>query len=130
MQAETRQALSSWIRQFALAMALYIATLVTATWALASVNTRPIRTALVLAPILPGLSLIGLTIRAYRQCDEFIRLRILQAAALAALVVAAFSLIYFFLELLGLPHLSAAWIFNSLWAIFMAQMVKLMAKGQ
>ena len=130
MQSETRQALSSWIRQFGLAMAVYIAMLVVATWALASVSTRPIRTALVLAPILPGLALIGLTMRAYRRCDEFIQRRMLQAAALAALVVAAFTLIYFFLELLGLPHLSAAWISNILWAIFVAQMVRLMATGK
>jgi len=130
MQSETRQALSSWIRQFGLAMAVYIAMLVVATWALASVSTRPIRTALVLAPILPGLALIGLTMRAYRRCDEFIQRRMLQAAALAALVVAAFALIYFFLELLGLPHLSAAWISNILWAIFVAQMVRLMATGK
>jgi len=47
--------------------------------------------------------LIGLTIRAYGRCDEFIRLRMLQAAAVAAIVVAAFALIYFFLELVGLP---------------------------
>jgi hypothetical protein len=127
MQAGTRQALSSWMRQFGLAIAVYIAMLVIATCALVAVNTRPIRTALVLAPILPGLALIGLTIRAYIRCDEFIQLRILQAAALAALVVAAFTLIYFFLGLLGLPHLSVAWISNILWAIFMAQLVRLMA---
>jgi hypothetical protein len=130
MQAETRQALVGWMRQFGLAMAVYIATLATATWALTSVGAGPGRTALILAPILPGLALIGLTVRAYRRCDEFIRLRILQAAALAAIAVAVFALIYFFLELLGLPRLSAAWISNIVWAVFVAQMVRLIATGK
>jgi hypothetical protein len=72
-------------------------------------------------------ALIGLTVRAYRRCDEFIRLRILQAAALAAIVVAVFSLVYFFLELLGLPHLSTAWISNVVWAVFVVTMLRLIA---
>jgi hypothetical protein len=88
MQGETRQALISWIRGFGLTLAVYIAMLVTATWALTAMAAGPVKTALILAPIVPGLALIGLTIRAYGRCDEFIRLRMLQAAAVAAIVVA------------------------------------------
>jgi hypothetical protein len=93
-------------------------------------GASPVRTAVILAPILPGLALIGLTVRAYGRCDEFIRLRMLQAAALAAIVVAALALIYFFLELLGLPRLSTAWISNIVWVVFVAQMVRLLASGK
>jgi hypothetical protein len=118
------------MRQFGLATAVYVAALVTATWALTSVRASILRTAVILAPILPGLALIWLTIRAYGRCDEFIRLRILQAAALAAIVVAVFSLIYFFFELLGLPHLSAAWISNVVWVVFVLQMLRLIAMGK
>jgi hypothetical protein len=130
MQAETRQVLIGWMRQFGLTMAVYVAALAIATWASASEASGPLRTALILAPILPGLALIGLTVRSYRLCDEFIRLRTLQAAALAALVVAVFSLVYFFLELLGLPRLSTAWFSNIVWAVFVAQMLRLIATGK
>jgi hypothetical protein len=130
MRAETRQVLVGWARHFGLTMAVYIATLAAAHWATTSEPAGPLRTALILAPILPGLALVGLTVRSYWLCDEFIRLRILQAAALAAIVVAVFSLIYFFLELLGLPHLSTAWFSNIVWAVFVAGMLRFIATGK
>ena len=52
------------------------------------------------------------------------------AAALAAVAVAALSLVYFYMELLGFPHLSAAWISNVVWAVFVVQMVRLIATGK
>src|ERR1700692_5112172 len=116
-------------RQFGLAMAVYLAALATAAWALVSVPAGPLSNSVILAPILPGLALIGLTVRAYGRCDEFIRLRILQAAAVAAIGVAGLSLVYFFFELLGFPRLSTAWISNVAWAIFVAQMLRLLATG-
>ena len=130
MLSETRQVLIGWIRMFGLAFLVYLVALVTAIWALTSVPERPLRTALILAPILPGLALIGLTLRSYRLCDEYIRLRTLQAAAIAVLVVAVFSLAYSFLELLGLPRLSAAWFSNIVWLVFVAQMLRLIATGK
>ena len=127
MQIGTRQVLVAWIRQFGLAMVVYVASVATTTWALTSMRAGPLRASVILAPILPGLALIGLTVRAYGRCDEFIRLRMLQAAALAAIVVAVFSMVYFFFELLGLPHLSTAWMSNIVWAVFVAQMLRLIA---
>ena len=129
MQFVTRQALVAWMRQFGATMAVYLAALAGATWALTSMPMGPMRIAVILAPILPGLALIGLTVRAYGRCDEFIRLRILQAAAVAAIGVAGLSLVYFFFELLGFPRLSTAWISNVAWAIFVAQMLRLLATG-
>jgi hypothetical protein len=130
MLSETRQVLIGWIRIFGLAMLVYLAALATAIWASSSVAAGPLRTALILAPILPGLALIGLTVRSYRLCDEYIRLRTLRAAAIAVLMVAVFSLIYSFLELLGLPRLSAAWFSNIVWLVFVAQMARLIATGK
>jgi hypothetical protein len=130
VQSESRQVLIGWIRRFGLVFLVYLAALATATWALTSVSPGPLRTALTLAPILPGLALIGLTVHSYRLCDEYIRLCTLRAAAVAALVVATFSLIYFFLELLGLPRLSSAWFSNLVWFIFVAQMARLIATGK
>jgi hypothetical protein len=88
MLSETRQVLMGWIRMFGLAFLLYLVALATAIWACASMPAGPLRTALILVPILPGVALIGLTLRSYRLCDEYIRLRTLQAAAIAVLVVA------------------------------------------
>ena len=90
----------------------------------------PVRAILKLLPVLPGLALIGLTVRAYWQCDHLIQLRMLQAAALAAIVVAVFAMVYYFFELLGVPRLSAAWISNIVWAVFLVQMVRLIASGR
>jgi hypothetical protein len=130
MLPESRLILNHWMRQFGPAMALYVLALSFAVWASISRVEEPLRAAFSLAPILPGLALIWLTVRSYRHADEFIRLRILQAAAFAALVATAFSLIYSFLELLGLAHLSAAWISNILWTAFVVQMLKLVVTGR
>jgi len=130
MQTETRRVLWAWVRQLGLAMVVYLAALAAASWALTGVPPGALKTGIILAPILPGLALIGLTLRAYGRCDEFIRLRIAQAAGIAALVVAVLSMVYFFFELLGLPHLSAAWISNVVWAVFVTQMLRLVATGK
>jgi hypothetical protein len=130
MQGETRQVLIGWIREFGVAMVIYISALVAAIWALHGVGPGVLRTIIVMVPILPGLALIGLTVRAYAKCDEYIRQRTLQAAAVAAVVVAVVALIYYFLELLGWQPLSMAWVSNVLWAVFVAQMVRLIATGK
>jgi len=130
MQPETRQALIAWMRQFGVTLLIYLAMLAASLWALTSQAAGPTRTALVVAPALPGLALIWLTVRWYRRCDEFIRLRVLQAAAVSAVAVAVFELVYFFLELLGLPRLSSGWISNLIWAVFVIQMLWLVATGK
>jgi hypothetical protein len=130
MDSETRHVLIEWMKMFGLAFFVYVAALATTAWALASLASGPLRTALILVPILPGLALIVLTVRSYKLCDEYIRLRTLQAAAIAVLVVAVFSLVYFFLELLGLPRLSSAWFYNIVWLVFVAQMLRLIATGK
>jgi hypothetical protein len=130
MDKETRHVLLEWMKMFGLAFFVYVAALATTAWSLAALAPGPLRTALILAPILPGLALILLTVRSYKLCDEYIRLRTLQAAAIAVLVVAVFSLVYFFLELLGLPRLSSAWFSNIVWLVFVAQMLRLIATGK
>jgi hypothetical protein len=65
-----------------------------------------------------------------KKCDEYIRQRTLQAVALSAVVVAVLALIYYFLELLGWRRMGMAWVSNILWAVFVAQMVRLIASGK
>jgi hypothetical protein len=55
-----------------------------------------------------GPLLIANAVRWYRRCDEFIRLRILQATAIAALVTAVWTLVYGYLEIAGLPQVNVA----------------------
>jgi hypothetical protein len=128
MPVEARQVLGGWIRLFGPAITIYTTTLIVAVWASNTQMSGLARTLFTMAPVLPGLALLGLTIRSYRSSDEYIRLRILQAAAVAAVVVAALSLI--FLELSGLPHLSAAWTTNIVWLVFTTQMLRLVATGR
>jgi hypothetical protein len=129
MNPETRLALTGWMRHFGLFMLVYLILLAVA-YRESTSQEGLTRTVLVLAPILPGLALIWQTIRSYRRCDEFIGLRVLEAAALAAAIVAAFTLVYFFLELLGMPRLSTAWICDLIWAVFVVQMLRLIADGK
>ncbi len=130
MHPEVRRFLIGWLRQFGFVMLVYIAALSVSAWTAKSDAASAFRTALILAPIVPGLALIGLTVRAYSLADEFIRLRIAQAAAVAATVTAVFALVYFYLELVGMPRLSTAWTSNIIWVVFVAQMVRLSATGK
>jgi multisubunit Na+/H+ antiporter MnhB subunit len=130
MNSETKQVLIAWTKQFGIAMAVYIAAVVAATVALRSQPAGAMRTALVLAPIVPGLSLIWFTVRSYKRCDEYIQLRMLRSASLIIVVLAALSLTYCFLELLGLPRLSAQWVSNIISGMFVVQMVRLLATGK
>src|SRR5215472_15334543 len=100
MNPDTRHSLMGWMRQFGVLLAAYLALLAVTRWQL-SASHGSLRTALILMPIVPGLALLWQTVRSYRRCDEYIRSRIAQAGALSALIVAAFALVYFFLELLG-----------------------------
>lgn len=129
MLEDTRRVLTGWARQFSLLLIVYVGLTALAARELGT-KPGPLRTALILAPILPGLALIGQTVRAYGRCDEYIRLRILQGAAMAAVAVAGFALVYYFLELLGYPWVSMAWISNILWAVFVLNMVRLLAAGK
>lgn len=82
-----------------------------------------VRAVLVLAPIMPGLLIFAVSYWLYKTCDEYIRLRTLQAATVTAVIVAVLSMIYFFLELLGFPRLSAMWIHIVGWSLFDAQIL-------
>jgi hypothetical protein len=94
-------------------------------WSLMHLGPGGLRNALVMMPVLPGLLIIAWAVWMYRRCDEFIRARTLRAGAVTAMVIAAGSLIYAYLELLGLPRLSMGWVSNVGWVVFDAQMLRL-----
>ena len=59
----------------------------------------------------------------YRDCDEYIRLRILKCAAITAIVVVFSTLGYFLLELCGFPRLSMIAVNLVGWSVFNLQMI-------
>lgn len=130
MHVQAKQNLNAWLRTYGVAAVLYLAALGIAIWSSTSEPAGVTKTVLVLLPIVPGLSLIWLSIRSYLQSDEYIRRRIEQSAALIALAAAILALAYSFLELAGLPRPSAAWLWNFMCVIFVVQTVRLMAEGR
>jgi hypothetical protein len=97
-----------------------------AAWAALQMPTGGIRTALILAPVLPGFLNIAIVVWLYSACDEFIRQEILKAAAITAVVTAIWTLCYSFLEIAGLPVLSMMWVSNVGWGVFVLLMLRLM----
>lgn len=127
---ERRQIVFGWIRQFGFTVVVYLVAYAGAMWAWQTMPRGGLQTLIVLLPIVPGLLLIGNSVRCYRRSDEFIRLRILQAVAVTAAVTAVWTLIYAYLELLGLPHLSVGFVHTVGWPVFVVQMVRLIRSAQ
>jgi hypothetical protein len=124
--AERKQLLAVWLRQFGGWLAVYLVAYVAAMWSAFTLAPQPLRTALIISPILPGAAMIWNVVRNYRASDEFVRLRILEAAAASAVFTAFWTLAYAFLELLGLPHLSVGFVHTFGWPVFIWKMVRLM----
>lgn len=127
MKTETERMLTGWLRHFDGAMTAYLAALGVTAWALATRQAGVTRSALVLAPVLPGLYIMWITRRIYLRCDEYVRLSVLQAAAWAAAVTAVWTLVYAFLEIAGLPRISICWVLYVGWAVFVGLMLRFIA---
>ena len=85
---------------------VYWMTLAAAVWGWRYMSAGVVRGSLAMIPILLALLIADNAYRIYDACDEFIRLRILKCVVITAIVVAAGTLGYFFLELSGFPRLS------------------------
>jgi hypothetical protein len=103
----------------------YWCALAIAVWAAIQLPPGSTRTILILTPILPAFLIFGVTYWIYRSCDEYIRLRILQAGAITATVIAFATMSYYFLERLGFPKVSMGWVSNLAWGTFIVQMLLL-----
>ena len=111
---------SQWAYWCCVAVAFYAAT---------TVPAGDIRTVLVLLPVLPGILIFGVTYFIYQACDEYVRQRTMQAVGRTAVAVALATMVYSYLELLGWPRLSMAWVHSFGWLVFIPQMVALMLRG-
>jgi hypothetical protein len=123
---DRKQLFALWLRQFGGWLALYLLAYAGAMWGAFNLAPQPLRTALIVSPIVPGAAMIWNAVRSYRASDEFVRLKILEAVAVTAVFTAFWTLAYAYLELLGLPHLSVGFVHTFGWPVFIWKMVRLM----
>jgi hypothetical protein len=89
-----------------------------------------IQTAVMLVPVLAAIMSTAVAYWIYESCDEFIRSQLLKAVAVTALIVAAGTLGYFFLELTGSPRVSMLWINLVGWSAFNLQVILVIRRSQ
>lgn len=89
-----------------------------------------VRDVLILTPVLTELFCVLSTYWLYRACDEYLRLRLLKAAAVTGIVIAFSTLAGSFLPLFGLPSVSMVWINLLGWTIFNLQLLYVVLRGQ
>jgi hypothetical protein len=82
-----------------------------------------VRNAVLLTPVLTAALCVATSYWLYEACDEYLRTRILRVVAFTAVAVAAATLGYFFLELLGFARLSMLWVNLFGWSVFNLQML-------
>jgi hypothetical protein len=120
VMAPIKQAPRRYFIEFNAAMALYIAAvLARSTWAHAIADPT-LRTLLLVSPILPVLLAAIAVLRFYRGIDEYHRLQILESLAIAAGAAGVITVSWSFLEDVGFPHLSIAYawpIIAAVWGI-------------
>ena len=94
--------------------------------ALLSVNYIPpgsVRDIVIVTPALTAALCIATSFWVYEACDEYLKHNILRTVARTAIIVAAGTLVWFFLELAGVPRLSMLWINLAGWSVFNLQML-------
>lgn len=92
-------------------------------WALARVASRGGSLLLLLPPLAPTLLVAAVTHHIYRSCDEYVRHRILQSAAVTAIGMTLLVTGYLYLRRAGLPPLNLAWMNAFGWALFSIQLM-------
>ncbi len=115
-----REATRKYLMEFGGAMALYLVVLFCSLRGATHVDEGLGRTLLLLSPMIPIALVIWAYVRQLRRVDEFVRLRNLQAVALAGGITAGFALTWGFLENAGYPRLGmfTVWsVFAAVWAI-------------
>jgi hypothetical protein len=89
-----------------------------------------IQTAVMLVPVLAAILSVSVAYWLYEACDEFIRIQLLKAVAVTAIIVAVCTLGYFFLELTGFPRVSMLWINLVGWSAFNLQMILVIRRSR
>jgi hypothetical protein len=105
-----REANSKYRVELFSAMLLYVAVLVGSISVSKELEPGPVRTLLLVVPMVPLMLAVWAIARHFRRMDEYVRLRSLESLAVAAGVTAGLSLTYGFLESSGFPKLSMFWV--------------------
>jgi|SRR4051812_46654192 hypothetical protein len=105
-----REASRKYFVELGGAMALYIAILFGSIYLARTMDVSPLRTAVLIAPMIPILLAVWAIARHFRRMDEYVRLGSLEGIAIAAGVTAGWTLTYGFLESAGFPRLSMFWV--------------------
>jgi hypothetical protein len=108
----------------------YWCSLVIAVMSVHYIPPGSIQTAVMLIPVLAAILSTAVAYWIYEACDEFIRARLLKSVALTAMIVAAGTLVYFFLELSGFPRVSMLWVNLAGWSAFNLQMILVIRRAQ
>ncbi len=93
-------------------MLLYVVVLVLSIKLARPLAEGPLRTALLLTPLIPLFLSIWVIARGFARMDEFVRLRSLESIAVAAAVTAGVTFSYGFLETAGFPRISMFWVWG------------------
>jgi hypothetical protein len=115
-----REATRKYLIEFGGAMALYLVVLFVSLQASKLLDEGAARTLLLLSPMIPIALVLWAFMRQLGRMDEFVRMRNLQALAIAGGITGGFALNYGFLENAGLPRLSmfTVWmVFGGSWAL-------------
>lgn len=111
------------VRGIVLSQWAYWCSLLVATLSIRYIPPGSIRTAVMLTPVLTASLCVSVAYWLYRDCDEYIRLRLLKGVAATGIIVGFCTLAYFFLELRGFPHVSMLWVNLLGWSVFNVQML-------
>jgi hypothetical protein len=115
-----RESTRKYLLEFGGATALYLVVLTVSLSAAKGLDDGPGRTLLLLSPMIPVALMLWAFMRQLGRVDEFVKLRSLQALALAGGVTGGFALTWGFLENAGFPRLSmfTVWmVFGGSWAV-------------
>lgn len=118
-----REATRKYLKEFGGAMAAYLLVLFVSLRVGRGLEEGPARTLLLLSPVIPIALVLWAFMRQVGRMDEFVRLRSLQALAIAGGITGGFALTWGFLENAGFPRLSmfTVWmVFAGSWAVISA----------
>jgi hypothetical protein len=107
-----REANSKYRVELLSSMLLYVGVLLGSIFLAKGMEPGPMRTVLLITPMVPLMLAVWAIARHFRRMDEFMRLRALESLAIAAGVTAGLSLTYGFLESAGFPKLSMFWVWT------------------
>jgi hypothetical protein len=108
----------------------YWCSLAMAAFSVSYIPPGSLRTLVMLTPVLTTLLSASVVYWIYRGCDEYLRLRLLRAVVITAIVVSVAALLYFLMELSGLPRLSMLWVNVLGWSTLNAQMLLVVLRSR